>query len=71
MEREALQKELQNIIANGDDNLLETLCEVAKEYNQMPEERMRLVLQERENYLNGKGKSYTWEEAKAIVRKGK
>ena len=71
MEREALQKELQNIITNGDDNLLETLCEVAKEYSEMPEERMRLILQERENYINVKEKSYSWEEAKAIVRKGK
>lgn len=71
MEREALQKELLNIIANCDDVLLETLRDVAKEYNEIPEERMKLILQERENYYNGKGKSYSWEEAKAIVRNSK
>ncbi|MDQ2752908.1 MAG: hypothetical protein M3R72_07780 [Bacteroidota bacterium] len=49
---------MQNIIKNGDDALLETLCEVAKEYKEIPEENVRLILQERENYLNGKEKLY-------------
>ena len=68
METEAIRKELREIIDNGDDDLLQKIFEVIKEHNQIPEERMKIIMQEREEYLNGKGKSYSWEEAKAIVR---
>jgi len=52
----------------------ESLLTVAKNYVELkqeeedPEEaRKRLVRKERENYLNGIGKSYSWEEAKEMI----
>ena len=71
MEREALQKELQNIIETGDDALLEALHEVAKDYDEsfeLSEEELKELDRRREEYLSGKGKSYTWAEAMEIVR---
>lgn len=71
METEAIGKELLEAIDNSDDDLLEKIQEVIKEHNEIPEEQMKLIMKERENYLNGKGKSYSWEEAKEIVRSRK
>ena len=71
METEAIGKELLEAIDNSDDDLLEKIQEVIKEHNEIPEEQMKLIMKERENYLNGKEKSYSWEEAKEIVRSRK
>ncbi len=71
METEAIRKELHEAIDNSDDDLLEKIQELIKEQNEIPEEQMKLIIQERENYLNGKGKLYSWEEVKEIVRNRK
>ncbi len=71
MEVEMMRKELHEMIAKGDDGLIADLYDVAKDYCNIPQERMKLIMQEREDYLNGKGKFYNREEAKNIVRNGK
>ena len=71
MEVEMMRKELHEMIAKSDDGLIADLYDVAKDYSNIPKERMELIMKEREDYLNGKGKSYNREEAKNIVRNGK
>lgn len=71
METEAMRKELRELIETGNDALIASLYEAVKDYDDIPEDRMRLIMQEREDYINGKGTSYSWEEAKAIVRSRK
>ena len=52
----------------------ESLLSVAKQYVQLKKEasdtidlRRQLVMEEREKYLKGEGKSYSWEEVKAMA----
>ena len=57
----------------------ESLLSVAKQYVQLKKEaddmddlRRQLVMEEREKYLKGEGRSYSWEEVKAMAaNKGK
>ena len=52
----------------------ESLLSVAKNYVELKENytgsldfRRKLILQEREDYLRGKGKSYSWNEVKDLA----
>jgi L-lysine 2,3-aminomutase len=52
----------------------ESLLSVAKQYVQLKKEaddmddlRRQLVMEEREKYLKGEGRAYSWEEVKAMA----
>jgi hypothetical protein len=52
----------------------ESLLHVAKQYVNLKEEgadpealRKRIIMEERQNYLNGSGMSYEWEEVKQMA----
>ena len=74
METETMRKELQNIIANGNDELIARLYDAAKEYSdgfKLPEEELKELNRRRERYLSGESKSYTWEESKQLIRQNR
>ena len=63
---------LYDLIENSDEKLIPILYSLALEYNhqhfQMTEEMLDKVHERRRKHLDGKSKSYTWEEAKEIIR---
>lgn len=74
METDIMRKELQNMIANGDDELIADLYDIAKEYNdnfRLSDEEMKELDKRRERYLSGESKSSTWEEAKQAIRQNR
>ena len=74
METEAMRKELLTLIERGDNTLLEAIYEVVKDYNEsfeLSEEELKELDRRRERYLSGESKSYTWEEAKEIIRQNR
>jgi hypothetical protein len=76
MEALLIKKELHNVVESGDEKLLHPMYALAKEYNneqenEFTEAELNEFKRRRENHLNGKAKSYTWDEAKLIITKGK
>ena len=76
MEALLIKEELHNLIESGDEKLLHLMYALAKEYNneqenEFTEDELNEFKRRRENHLNGKSKSYTWDEAKLIITKGK
>lgn len=66
---------LYNLIENSDEKLIPILYSVALEYNHqhstIPEEVLTEVSERRRRHLAGESKSYSWEEAKEIIRNSK
>jgi len=67
-----LKQELHQYIDNGDERFLQMVHTMAKEYtdaetDDFAKEEMLELDARMQSYLNGESKSYTWEEAKAII----
>ena len=74
MEALVIKEELHNVVESGDEKLLHLMYALAKEYNnenEFSEAELNEFKSRRENYLNGKSKSFSWDEAKLIITKGK
>lgn len=76
MEALFIKEELHNVVESGDEKLLHLMYALAKEYNneqenEFTEAELGEFKNRRENHLNGKSKSYTWDAAKLIITKGK
>ena len=70
----AIRKKLHQYIADAEDNkvkgmfmLLEDEI-IKKESFELKESHLQILEEERMNYANGKSKSYSWEDAKRIIR---
>jgi hypothetical protein len=67
-----IKAELHEEIEHGDPRLLKMIYALIKEYREddgedIADERLQLVLRERERYLRGEGRSYTWAELKNMA----
>lgn len=68
-----IKQKLQQYIDTGDEKLLKLMYAIAREYNddekeyELNDAEMQMLEERWENYKSGKSKSYTWEEAKAII----
>jgi hypothetical protein len=72
-----IKSRLHEEIEHSDEKLLKMIYALVKEYQEeggddITDERKKLIRAERENYLQGKGRSYSWDEVKnmAINRQG-
>ena len=70
----AIRKKLHSFIADADEKrlkgmylLLEDEISKGKTFD-LTKEHLRILDTEREKHLKGESKSYTWEEAKKIIR---
>lgn len=69
----AMREQLIQYLAVADDEnvkALYTLLGDRLEGHTLTEEQWQVVEEERAQYLKGTGSTYTWEEAKKIIRKG-
>jgi hypothetical protein len=76
MDTVELKSKLHMQIEASDERLLNIVFDFMNEYTQedgadADSIRKKLILAERENYLLGKSRSYTWEEVKKIAIEGK
>lgn len=78
MTTNTIRENLQSFIAEADDNKIEELYKLLEnELNQsetsfiLTEEHIEILDEERQKHLKGESKSYTWEEAKEIIRTNK
>lgn len=67
-----IKEKLHEYIEQSDDKLLKMIYALVKEYNEdepfnLDEERKKLIEAERERYLKGEGKSYSWDEVKQMA----
>ena len=73
MEHPNIRRELHQYIDTGDDKLLKMMYAVAKEYNEddypysFSTEELAVFEERRSKRLSGENKTYSWEEAKAII----
>jgi len=74
MTTSAIRKRLMTFIADADDKkvkgmymLFEEEIEREREFK-LSDEHIRILDAEREKHLSGKSKSYSWSEAKQIIR---
>ena len=70
----AIKAALHEGIEAGDERLLKMMLRIMKEYNQplavedeIAHQRKALIRRERERYLRGEGKSFTWDEVKQLA----
>jgi hypothetical protein len=76
MEVLLIKEHLHNVVESGDEKLLHLMYALAKEYNNEQENEftdaeLNEFKRRRENHLNETSKSYSWDEAKSIITKGK
>ncbi len=76
MEVLLIKEELHNVVESGDEKLLHLMYALAKEYNnelenKFTEAELNEFKRRRESHLSGTSKSYSWNEAKSIITKGK
>ena len=70
-----IKQRLQQYIETGDEKLLKLMYAVAREYNndekdyEIDDTEIQMLEERWENYKSGKSKSYSWEEAKEMIRK--
>ncbi|MFI5195959.1 MAG: hypothetical protein ACHQD8_02625 [Chitinophagales bacterium] len=69
-----IKNKLHQQIDHGDEKLLKMIYALIKEYKEEEEDdideaRKNLVMEERERYLAGIGKSYSWEEVKDMANR--
>lgn len=66
-----IKSQLHEQIEHSDERLLKIIYAIVKEYGQETDDiddvRKKLILAERERYLTGTGKSYSWEEVKNMA----
>jgi hypothetical protein len=66
-----IKNKLHQQIDTSDERLLKMIYALVKEYKEegddIDEARMTLIMEERERYLAGEGKSYSWEEVKDMA----
>jgi len=67
-----IKSKLHEQIEHSDEKLLKIIYAIAKEYRKKETEdiddaRKKLVMAERERYLAGTGKSYSWQEVKNMA----
>ena len=66
-----IKSQLHEQIEHSDERLLKIIYAIVKEYGEDTEDiddtRRKLILEERERYLAGSGKSYSWEEVKNMA----
>lgn len=72
MEALLIKEELHSVVECGDEKLLHLMYALAKEYNDQKEneftaDELNQFKARRENHLNSKSKSYTWEEARSLI----
>ena len=74
MDTIAIKAKLHEEIERADDDLVNMLYEVVTDYHDdepvIDDAQMQLVWQERDRYLRGEGRSYSWEEVKKMARNG-
>lgn len=70
-----MKNKLHQQIDLGDERLLKMIYAFVNEYkneeSDIEAERKKLVMQERERYFEGIGKSYSWDEVKEMAITGK
>lgn len=73
-----IKEKLQHYIETGDEKLLKLMYAIAKEYNEddkyynvLDEAEIQMLEERWEKYKSGKGKGYSWDEAKEMIRKKK
>jgi restriction endonuclease S subunit len=75
MSTEALKLELiERLLRTTDESLLKKVADLfrsEKEEVGLTDEHYNIVKERYEEYKRGEGKSYTWEETKAMIRAGK
>jgi len=76
MDTVELKSKLHMQIEASDELLLNIVFDFMNEYTQdegadADSSRKKIIMAERENYLIGKSRSYTWEEVKKIAVEGK
>ena len=75
MSTEALKLELiGRLLRTKDEGLLKKIADLfrsEKDEEDLTDEQYSIVKERYEEYERGEGKSYTWEEAKAMIRAGK
>ncbi|MFN8410729.1 MAG: addiction module protein [Flavobacteriales bacterium] len=75
MSTEALKLELiGRLLRTKDEGLLKKIADLfrsEKDEEDLTDEHYNIVKERYEEYERGEGKSYTWEEAKAMIRAGK
>jgi restriction endonuclease S subunit len=75
MSTEALKLELiERLLRTTDESLLKKVADLfrsEKEEVGLTDEHYNIVKERYEEYKRGEGRSYTWEETKAMIRAGK
>lgn len=76
MEALLIKEQLHQVVESSDEKLLHLMYALAKEYyneheNEFTDAELIEFKRRRENHLNGISKSYTWEETKSLITKGK
>jgi len=77
MSTESLKLQLiERLLRTQDESLLKKIASLFKkemdvEEDGLTDEQYNIVQEREEAYKRGEGKSYTWEEAKALIRSGK
>lgn len=74
MEVTNIRQKLHQYVDKGDEKLLKLLYAIAKEYTEdddfeyeFSEEEIKLFEERRAKRLSGESKTYSWEDAKAII----
>ena len=67
MNTSAIRKKLHSLIDTVDDKNAEAIYTLLSGEADVESERMELIQAEREAYLRGEGKSYSWEEVKEMA----
>ncbi len=69
-----IRRKLHQYIDKGDDKLIKLIYALAKEYNEeedfeyeLSEDQIKILEERTAKRLNGESKTYSWEEAKAII----
>ncbi len=62
-----IRKKLHQYIDTMEDKKAAAFYALLADEMDMAEQRKKLILAEREKYLNGEGKSYTWNEVKEMA----
>ncbi len=62
-----IKKKLHEFIDSAEDKKAVPLYELLMEEQDHSLQRKKLIMQERENYLKGKGKSFSWQDVKEMA----
>ena len=75
MESKNIRKKLHDYVDNGDPKLLKLMYAMAREYNdeddfeyEFTDEEIRIFEQRKAKRISGESKTFSWDEAKRIIR---